>query len=314
MFNFLQVQVTEIQEVVDAKQVELANDSIPVVSNIANTFMELKDKPASEVMQYLWSNFLDFGLKVLAALAIYIIGGLVIKWVISLMKRIFAKRQTDASLAGFLVSLTRVSLIVLLVVIIIGVLGINTTSFAALLASGGLAIGMALSGALQNFAGGVMLLAFKPFKVGDFIDAMGFSGTVKKIAITTTSIVTVDNKEIIIPNGTLSNSSINNFSSTGHRRVDWNLSLTYGDSFDDAKKAILEILKDEKRMLKDTEPQVFLSELGDSSIHLSVRLWVNLADYWDVFFEYNEKFYELLPKAGLHFAYPHVSVDLKTHA
>ncbi|MBP5210649.1 MAG: mechanosensitive ion channel [Bacteroidales bacterium] len=314
MFNFLQVQVAEIQEVVDAKSAELASDSIPVVSDIASTVLELKDKPVSEVFQFMWGKLLDFGLKVIAALAIYIIGAFLIKWLVRLMKKIFEKRKTDLSLAGFLISLTKVVMIILLVVIIIGVLGVNTTSFAALLASGGLAIGMALSGALQNFAGGVMILAFKPFKVGDFIDAMGFSGTVKKIAITTTRIHTVDNKEIIIPNGTLSNSSINNFSSTGNRRVDWTLSLTYGDSFEDAKKAILEILKDEKRMLKDTEPQVILFQLSESAIQVSVRLWVKLKDYWDVYFEYNEKFYEQLPKAGLHFAYPHLSVDLKTKA
>lgn len=307
MLSILQANVS--QDII-TKTNEIANDSIPLVSDIANTIIELKDKSTGEIFEGIWSQLLDFGLKVLAALAIYAIGFWLIKKTINIMKRLFQKRNLDVSLAGFLVSFTRVALIIFLVVIIIGILGINTTSFAALLASGGLAIGMALSGTLQNFAGGVMLLAFKPFKVGDFIDAMGYNGTVKHIAITTTTIVTADNKEIIIPNGTLSNSCINNFSSAGNRRVDWNLSLSYGDSFEVAKQEILAILKNEKRILDGKEPQVFLTQLADSSIQVSVRVWVKLEDYWDVFFEYNEKFYDQLPKKGLNFAYPHLSVDI----
>lgn len=207
-----------------------------------------------------WQSFTDsaiqFGLKLLAALAIYLIGAWLISRVKKMLERVFKRKQTERTLASFITSLVSISLTVLLIIVTVSTLGVNTTSLAALLAAGGMAIGMALSGTVQNFAGGIMLLAFKPFKAGDFIEACGHKGTVMEVNIVNTKILTIDNRVVILPNGTLSNGTIDNYSAQSLRRVDLEVSVSYGSDAEQCEAAIRELLATEKRILtsKDERP------------------------------------------------------------
>lgn len=289
-----------------------------------------------------WQIFVEkitqFGLKLLAALLILFIGIWLIRWTKSLLKRMFDKRNTEPTIASFVTSFVSITLSVLLVVISIGTLGVDTTSLAALLAAGGLAIGMALSGTVQNFAGGIMLLAFKPFKAGDMIEAQGCFGKVIEVNITATKILTTDNRVIILPNGALSNGTINNYSGRPLRRVEWTVSVSYGVDAAACKEAILAILNSDARVLQaDTDiealyrelnisafqlstvnyrmdaipaPFVALKSLNENDISFIVRAWVRGTDYWDVFFGLQERFYTELPPQGFTFAYPHVDVTM----
>lgn len=201
----------------------------------------------------------------------------------------YGKRNVDLSLRIFVQNLVKIVLILFLVTVIIGVLGIDTTSFVALFASAGLAIGMALSGTLQNFAGGVMVLLFKPYRVGDYIEAQGQSGTVKEIQLFNTVLNTPDNKTILVPNGSLSTGIINNYSHEERRRVDWTFGIGYGDSYDYAKATLRELLEADERILKDPAYFIALHSLGDSSVNIVVRAWVATPDYWNVYFDMNER-------------------------
>ncbi len=189
-------------------------------------------------------------------------------------------------------------------------MGVQMTSFIAILGAAGLAVGMALSGTLQNFAGGVMILLFKPFKVGDLIEAEGYLGIVKEIQIFVTILTTLDNKTIIIPNAGLSSHSLTNFSTQPTRRVDWSFGIAYGNSYDKAKELILNLVNEDHRIFKDPEPFVALGELADSSVNLTVRVWVKDVDYWGVFFDMNEKFYKNADKAGLSIPFPQMDVHM----
>ena len=295
---------------------------------------------AKEDPEGFWQIFVDkvthFGLKVLAALLIFIIGIFLIRWVKHLLKRMFDRRNTEPTIASFVTSFTSISMTVLLVVISVSTLGVDTTSLAALLAAGGLAIGMALSGTVQNFAGGLMLLAFKPFKAGDLIEAQGVTGKVVEVHITSTKILTLDNRVVILPNGALSNGVINNYNGRPLRRVEWLVSVSYGVDAAKCKQAILAILNSDERVLQaDTDMEKLYKELNISSFQLStvnyrmdaipapfvalqklnasditfvVRAWVRADDYWDVFFALQERFYTELPPQGFTFAYPHIEI------
>lgn len=253
---------------------------------------------------------LQYGPKLVGAILVWIIGGFIIGGIITGFKKMLSKNNTDESLRPFLTSLVKVSLKVLLAISVLGMLGIEMTSFIAILGAAGLAIGMALSGTLQNFAGGVMILIFKPFKVGDFIDAQGYSGTVSEIQIFNTILKTPDNKTIIIPNGGLSTSSMVNFSTEEQRRVDWTFGIGYGDDVDKAKEVIKKLCDEDSRILKDPEVFIAVSELGDSSVNFATRAWVNAADYWGVYFELNEKVYKTFDKEGLNIPYPQMDVHV----
>lgn len=289
-----------------------------------------------------WQIFADkviqFGLKVVAALLIYIVGAWLISIVKKSMRRVFARRKVEPTLASFLSSFVSISLTILLIIVTVGTLGVNTTSLAALLAAGGMAIGMALSGTVQNFAGGLMLLAFKPFKSGDFIEAQGQSGKVIEVNITATKILTPDNRVVILPNGALSNGTINNVTGRPLRREEWLVSVSYGVDAAACKQAILTIVNGDKRVLQaDTDidalykelniskfqlasvnykmdaipaPFVALKALNENDITFVVRAWVRASDYWDVFFDMQERFYTELPPQGFTFAYPHVDVTM----
>lgn len=260
------------------------------------------------------SKMIDLGIslgsKLLIALVIFIIGRWIVKRLRRLICTIMEKRQVEASLFSFVKSLVSITLNFVLIITIISVLGIETSSFIALFASAGVAIGMALSGTLQNFAGGVMILLFKPFKVGDSIEAQGQSGKVKEIQIFNTLITTPDNKQIIIPNGGLSTGITKNYSKEPTRRVDWEFGIGYGDSYDKAKAVIDRLLASDERVLKDPAWFIALTSLGESSVNIVVRAWVNSPDYWDVYFSLNEKVYKTFTEEGLNIPFPQLDVHL----
>ncbi|MDD2419297.1 MAG: mechanosensitive ion channel [Bacteroidales bacterium] len=272
---------------------------------IAEKLSTISSMPANELLASIWALVVPFAMNVLLAVVIYVAGAWLIKKAKRLTRLVMEKKEIDPSLRSFLLSFISISLNILLVIIIIGILGINTTSFAALLAAGGVAIGMAMSGTLQNFAGGVMILLFKPFKVGEFIEAQGYMGTVKEIKITSTYLTTPDNRLIIVPNGPLSNGIINNFSQTGFRRVEWKISLAYGDDVSSAKQLILDMLaKDERVLDNPAAPFAALDQMADSSIVIVARCWVKTEDFWDLYFEINEAIYSTYPKKGFNFPFP----------
>jgi len=248
--------------------------------------------------------------KLIGAIIVLIVGLWVIKMLTKTIVKLMEKRDTDASLRPFLKTLFNMLLKVLLIVSVMGMIGIEMTSFIAILGAAGLAIGMALSGTLQNFAGGVMILLFKPYKVGDFIEAQGYMGTVNQIQIFNTILLTVDNKTIIIPNAKISNDSLTNFSTQDTRRVDWVFGIGYGDSVEEARKILEDFLTNDERVLKDPPHQIVLSDLGDSSVNITVRAWVKPADFWSLKFEMNEKVYNKFNEVGLNIPFPQMDVHL----
>lgn len=289
-------------------------DSLDLKGSAEKFVEKVTTTPADVLLKELGSDALQFGLKVLAALAIYFIGAWVIKRIKKLLGNIFERRKTDKAIASFTMSLVSISLTILLIILTVGTLGVNTTSLAAILAAGGMAIGMALSGTVQNFAGGIMLLVFKPFKAGDFIEAQGFSGTVSEVNIVSTKLTTTDNRVIVLPNGSLSSGTINNISQNPIRRLEWKIGVEYGSNIDQARKVILGILNADARVLhgKDApdEPNVKLSGLLDSSVEIQARCWVRTNDYWDLLWEINELIYKELPKNGIDFPFPQLDVHL----
>lgn len=254
---------------------------------------------------------LDYGLKVLGAFALWIIGSWVIKKIKKLLVKAMDKVEYDESLEKFITNIIVGLLKILLVVVILGNLGVETTSFAALLAAGGLAVGLSLQGSLSNFAGGVLILIFKPFKTGDYIEAQGETGTVKEIEIFTTKLNTPDNKEIIIPNGILSNGNITNYSTEKYRRVDLVMGVSYDADIKYTKEVLMKILVDHDKTLKDPAPVVNVRELADSSVNFNVRPWVLSEDYWTVYFELTETCKIELDKAGIEIPYPQMDIHKK---
>ena len=271
----------------------------------------LKSLTFDEFIDKFVSSTVSFAINLAIAIAIFYIGRWIINKLYRLVHNIFIKRNIDASLSTFVLSMIRIVLYFILIVTVIGILGIETSSFLALFASAGVAIGMALSGTLQNFAGGVLILLLKPYKIGDYIEAQGYSGTVKEIQIFHTIINTPDNKSIIIPNGGLSTGSVNNYSRESFRRVDWVVGISYGDSVDTAREKILAILASDSRTITDEparEPKVVVNELADSSVNLKVSAWVASADYWGLYHTINERIYTELPEAGINFPFPQLQI------
>jgi small conductance mechanosensitive channel len=253
---------------------------------------------------------IPYVLRLLGALVVLFIGWKLIGMAGKRFSRLMEKREVERSLRTFVISLTSTLLWVLLLISVLGMMGIEMTSFIAILGAAGLAIGLALSGALQNFAGGVMILLFKPFRTGDFIEGQGHMGTVSEINIFNTILKTPDNKTIIIPNGKLSTDSMINFSTEPQRRVDWKFGIAYGDNSDMARKVLLELLENDVRILKIPAPFIALSELGDSSVNFTVRAWVLSGDYWPVFFDLNEKVYNIFAGNGLNIPFPQMDIHV----
>lgn len=253
---------------------------------------------------------LEYGPKLIAAIAVWVIGVWVINLLVSGLNKVMEKGKVDPSLKPFLCSMSTIILKVMLGITVLGMLSIEMTSFVAILAAAGLAVGMALSGTLQNFAGGVMILLFKPFKVGDVIDAHGYIGKVKEIQIFNTILTSADNKTIIIPNGGLSTGDMVNFSTEATRRVDWTISVAYGDDLDTARTVIKQLCDNDQRILKDPEVVIAVAALADSSVNFTVRAWVKAPDYWAVFWEMNENVYKTFAKEGLNIPFPQMDVHL----
>lgn len=350
---------------------------------ISKEVAELKSMSLEDLLNHLAESTVNFAINLAIAIVVFYVGRFIIKKIYRVVAAIFVRRGIDRSLSTFVLSLINMVLYFILVVTVIGILGIETTSFLALFASAGVAVGMALSGTLQNFAGGVLILLLKPYKIGDYIEAQGYAGTVKEIQIFFTVITTYDNKSISIPNGGLSTGSVNNWTREAYRRVSWTVSISYGDDVNAARQAILDMFENDTRVLKPEDdkhghitsvldddsavdnskgetpadaasenapkrsfmdrllhrhrktrkalaeweekrdaqilalvpkpnftPRVFVDSLASSSVDLTVRAWTKTQDYWDVFYYYNEAFYNELPKFGIHFPFPQLDVHL----
>ena len=282
------------------------------VNNMVDGVKKLVTTPLSDWFPDLVRDYLvPFAIKLVAAIVILIVGRWVIKLIKKSLLRLMERRNSDPSLNSFLLSLVSVLLTFFLIMSIVGVLGVNTSSLVALLASAGLAIGMALSGTLQNFAGGVMIMLFRPFKVGDFIAAQGYEGRVSGIQIFNTTILTPDNKMVILPNGALSTGPVTNFNKETDRRVDWLFSISYGDDYDKAKAVLQRLCDADPRILKDPKVVIELMKMTDSSVDITVRARVKPEDYWAVYFKMNELVYKTFPQEGIHFPFPQMDVHVK---
>lgn len=294
----------------------IPTDTIPTVAQESSA---IKNISFDQLIDTLISDMVHFAISLTIAILVFYAGKYIIRKLYNFVYGILHRRQVEASLSTFVLSLVRIVLYFILIVTVIGILGLETSSFLALFASAGVAIGMALSGTLQNFAGGVLILLLKPFKVGDYIEAQGFAGTVTRIEIFNTIICTADNKSIIIPNGGLSTGSVNNYSTQAYRRVEWKIGISYGESVEAARELLLGLLKKDPRVLQEkpadgpsvAAPVVYLASLDDSAVTLSVRAWVKSADYWGVFFDHNEEFYKVITdRPDLSFPFPQLDVHV----
>ena len=261
--------------------------------------------------EQIYEIVMEYGPKLIGAIITLIIGMWVIAVISKALRKRFEKKNVDPSLRGFLNSMIGIGLKILLWITVIGMMGVQMTSFIAILGAVGLAVGMALSGTLQNFAGGVMILIFKPFKVGDYISAQGHSGSVNEIQIFNTILKTPDNKTIIIPNGGLSTGSMTNFSTEPRRRVDFTFGIAYGDDVDQAKAVLMKLIEADDRILKVPEPFIAVSELADSSVNLVVRVWAEASNYWGIYFGLTEQVYKTFDKEGLNIPFPQMDVHVQ---
>ncbi|MFZ7126287.1 MAG: mechanosensitive ion channel family protein [Desulfobacterales bacterium] len=255
-----------------------------------------------------------YGLKVLAAIVILIVGRMVSGGISNLLQKVMARRNVDPTITNFVGNLAYFGLLTFFILAALTQLGIQTTSFIAVIGAAGLAIGLALQGSLSNFAAGFLLILFRPFKVGDYIEGAGTAGTVEKIQIFTTTLKTPDNKIIIIPNTKLTEDNIVNYSTTGTRRVDMVFGIGYGDDIDKARQIIQELIASDGRILKEPEPLVVVSELGDSSVNFVARPWTRSGDYWGVYFDMHEKVKKRFDEEGISIPFPQRDVHIYQHA
>jgi small conductance mechanosensitive channel len=256
------------------------------------------------------SFFLKVGTNIVLAIAILLVGFWLVKVIVKALKKILRKSNTDESLVTFLSSLLTMVLKVLIVVTAITKLGVEMTSFVTVLGAAGLAVGLAFSGTLSNFAGGVMILIFKPFKVGDFVLTQGEQGVVKEIQIFNTYLHTADNKVIILPNGPVANGNITNFTKADQRRVDLVIGISYGDNLKNAKDLVSKFIAEDSRILAEPAPFIGVESLTNNSVDLSIKVWALTTDYWDVYYSLNERVYNEFEKEGLHL--PHSSFQIPT--
>ncbi|MDR0938913.1 MAG: mechanosensitive ion channel [Mediterranea sp.] len=248
------------------------------------------------------------GERILIALVVFVVGRFIISLIKKLVARMMDRREVEPGIKSFVKSLVSITLSILLIISVVGALGIETTSFAALLASAGVAIGVALSGNLQNFAGGLIILLFKPYKVGDWIESQDMAGTVKEIQIFHTILTTADNKVIYIPNGSVSSGVVVNYSNQLTRRVEWIVGIDYGEDFDKVRQVVTDILEADERVLRNPAPFVALHALDASSVNVVARVWVKSADYWNVYFDVNRTIYATFNEKGINFPFPQLTV------
>ncbi|MDT8271949.1 MAG: mechanosensitive ion channel [Desulfomonilia bacterium] len=251
-----------------------------------------------------------YGLKVVAALLVFIIG----RWVAKILQRItgklLTKRNVDPMITSFVENLVYISLLVFVVIAALAQLGIQTTSFIAIIGAAGLAIGLALQGSLSNFAAGFLILIFRPFKAGDYVEAAGVAGSIEKIQVFTTQLATVDNRTVIIPNSKIMGDTITNYSAKEKRRVDMVFGVSYGDDIDKVRSLIKAVIESDSRILKDPEPMIVVGSLGDSSVNFTVRVWVKTSDYWGVFFDTTEAVKKRFDAEGITIPFPQSDVHV----
>ena len=265
----------------------------------------------ADLVDRLWREFCTLGIKILICIAIYFIGRKLIRYLDKVIDRILRNKEFDMSVVSFLRSLVNIVLTAALFLGMINILGIKSSSFVALIASIGVAMGMALSGTLQNFAGGVMILFFRPYRVGDYIEAQGQGGTVKEIQIFNTVIITSDNRTIYIPNGGLSSNVIVNYNRQNDRRIEWIIGVNYGTDFNFAKSVLKELILAEKLILGKPDPEIVIKELNESSIDIQIRAWTKRADYWNVYYRMNEQIYQTFAERGIDIPFKQFTVHLK---
>ena len=284
---------------------QATKDSVNVTKEVVTA---IETGHTEQIIEKLIDLCISAGKNILIAIVVYFVGRFLISLLQRLMANMLERRKVEVSIQIFLKSTVSILLNVLLIISVVGALGINTTSFAALLASAGVAIGMALSGNLQNFAGGLIILFFKPYKVGDWIEAQGVSGSVTAIQIMHTIVTTADNKVVYIPNGAMSSGVITNYSRMDTRRVEWIVGVDYGEDIDKVKGVVESLIQNDSRILKDPAPIVALHALDASSVNVTIRVWVANKDYWDVYFEMNKKIYEEFNRQGINFPFPPLTI------
>ena len=282
----------------------------------------MNEETAAEIAAFDWSKLpellqdkgidlgIDFGIKVATALAIFLLGKFVIRLLVGAISKMMSKQSVDKTLETFICNLVRTALMVVVVIAAIGALGVETTSFIAIFGAAGLAVGLALEGSLSNFASGVLIVLFRPYRVGDFVEAAGIAGSVEQVQILTTILKTGDNKQIIVPNSQIMDSIITNYSANDTRRVDMVVGVSYEDDLDKVRKTIEELLAADERILDEPAPLIAVSELADSSVNFVVRPWVKSSDYWGVKFEMTEAIKKRFDKEGISFPYPQQDVHV----
>ncbi len=266
-----------------------------------------------EIVEKIYGILTVYGLKVIAAIAIFIIGRWIAKGIRKLIERIMKRGGVDKTIITFTGNMAYIALLAFVVIAAMGQLGIQTTSFIAVLGAAGLAIGLALQGSLSNFAAGFLLIIFRPFKVGDLIEGAGVSGVVEAIEIFTTQLKTPDNKTVIIPNAKLTDDNIINWTAKGTRRVDLVMGIGYDDDIDKARQIMADIIKADKRVLENPSTLIAIAELADSSVNFTVRPWVKVDDYWGVYFDLTEKIKKAFDQAGISIPYPQSDVHMYNH-
>lgn len=290
-----------LSAVTDSLSADTTNVAKEVVQAISSGKTDL-------IIEKLIEQSIEVGKNILAAVIVFIVGRFLISLLKRMMTSMMEKRKIEITIQTFLHSLVNILLNILLVIAVIGALGINTASFAALLASAGVAIGMALSGNLQNLAGGLIVLLFKPYKVGDWIEAQGVSGSVAEIQIMHTLLTTVDNKVVYVPNGAMSSGTIINYSRKETRRIEWIVGVDYGEDIDKVKNIIDILIAADERILKEPAPYIALHALDSSSVNVTIRVWVLTAEYWNVYFDMNKKIYDEFNKQGVNFPFPQLTI------
>ena len=290
-----------LSAVTDSLSADTTNVAKEVVQAISSGKTDL-------IIEKLIEQSIEVGKNILAAVIVFIVGRFLISLLKRMMTSMMEKRKIEITIQTFLHSLVNILLNILLVIAVIGALGINTASFAALLASAGVAIGMALSGNLQNLAGGLIVLLFKPYKVGDWIEAQGVSGSVAEIQIMHTLLTTVDNKVVYVPNGAMSSGTIINYSRKETRRIEWIVGVDYGEDINKVKNIIDTLIAADERILKEPAPYIALHALDSSSVNVTIRVWVPTAEYWNVYFDMNKKIYDEFNKQGVNFPFPQLTI------
>ena len=279
---------------------------------LAEKVQNLSNMSADQIISLLLEEAVKIGMKVLAAIAIYIIGAWVIKKIKRIIRKIMERRNIDPSITSFTLSFTTIALTLMLILMTVDALGINTNSIVALLAGSGLAIGMAFSGSLQNFAGGIMILVFKPFRVGDYVEFQNCTGTISSIEMTSTFIISDNGETIVLPNGTIFNGMLINHSKLCKKRVVWNISVAYGSNIERVRATALALLESNPDVIKEENPPtVVISNLGDSAVIVSIRCWVEHTNYWKTLYWGYEEIYKSFNAAGIQFPYPQLDVHMK---